>query len=797
MAAAGVHGFPVVLTSLVGRAGSVREVAGLLEEYRLVTVTGPGGVGKTRLAGAVAGPAAARFADGAWLAGLAPVQDPARVPAAVAVALGVREQPGVPAAVAVARVLARQQLLLVLDNCEHVIGAAAELCAGLLQACDDVRVLATSREPLRIAGEAAYRLAPLPVPGPDDAGGVAGTEAVWLFSDRARAIDASFALTSENRRDVARLVARLDGMPLAIELAAARVEALGVAQLREQLDGRLALLAGGDRLAAGRHRSLAAAAEWSYQLLADAGRRVFRQVSVFPAPFTLEAAEAVAGEGAVSAVLRLVECSLLVPPRPGPDGRMRYAMLETLRGYAAGLLAQAGEQDQAQAALARYAVHVAEEAGAGLQTTTGEPAAARWLDAEDAIMGHVLGWAVERDLDTAVRLVTALSMWWALRGRLAGQEPLLRELAGRAEPGSDGWCAAQFWLARTAEDAPDLPAALERYTAVIDVIKDRGPSRMLVDCLARQSVTVSNLGRVPEAARYGRRALAMARELGYRLGQAHATTGLVIAAQYAGDLDDAVQLARQAGQIPDIPGTAARMCGHLLAAALEEAGDLAAAEQACTATLAQARDAGDMYSLGELLTVMTELDLRAGRTGAASAHLREAAQIALQTGTWSTILNVLYLCGYLCAATGRPADAITAWAADETLGQQGGLVWYDAATRRREEALREARQALGPDRARAAEQRGAAMTMATAAEYALLLTDPGPPLPAGQGPGTLSARERELVTLVARGRTDAQIAAQLYISIRTVRSHLDRIRDKTGCRRRADLTRLALTAGLI
>ena len=237
---------------------------------------------------------------------------------------------------------------------------------------------------------------------------------------------------------------------------------------------------------------------------------------------------------------------------------------------------------------------------------------------------------------------TALSMWWVLRGRLAGQEPLLRELAGRAEPGSDGWCAAQFWLARAAEDAPDLPAALERYAAVIDVIKDRGPSRMLVDCLARQSVTVSNLGRVPEAARYGRRALAMARELGYRLGQVHATTGLVIAALYAGDLDDAVQLARQAGQIPDIPGTTARMCGHLLAAALEEAGDLAAAEQACAATLAQARDAGDMHTLGELLTVMTELDLRAGRTGDGAAHLREAAQIALRTGTWSTILNVLY-----------------------------------------------------------------------------------------------------------------------------------------------------------
>ncbi|MGH3173518.1 MAG: NB-ARC domain-containing protein, partial [Streptosporangiaceae bacterium] len=166
MAAAGVHGFPVVLTSFVGRAGAVRAVAGLLEEYRLVTVTGPGGVGKTRLAGEVTRRVAGRFADGAWQAELATVRDPALVAAAVAVALGVREQPTVPAAEVMARVLARRQLLVVLDNCEHVIGAAAQLCAGLLQACDDVRVLATSREPLRIAGEAAYRLAPLPVPGP-------------------------------------------------------------------------------------------------------------------------------------------------------------------------------------------------------------------------------------------------------------------------------------------------------------------------------------------------------------------------------------------------------------------------------------------------------------------------------------------------------------------------------------------------------------------------------------------------------------------------------------------------------
>jgi predicted ATPase/DNA-binding CsgD family transcriptional regulator len=796
MAVAGVHGFPAVLTSFVGRAGAVREVAGLLETYRLVTVTGPGGVGKTRLAGVVAGQVAARFADGAWLAELAPVRDLAQVPAAVAVAVGAREQAGVPAAEAVVRVLARRQLLVVLDNCEHVIGAAAQLCALLLQACDDVRVLATSREPLRIAGEAAYRLEPLPVPGPGDE--VAGAEAVALFADRARAADAGFALTGENGADVARLVGRLDGMPLAIELAAARVEALGVPQLLGWLDGRLGLLVGGDRLAAGRHRSLAAAAEWSYQLLDEDEQRVFRCLSVFSAPFTLEAAGAVAGDRAAQAVLRLVECSLLVPPRAGLDGRLRYGMLEMLRGYGAGLLAQAGEQDDAEAALAGYAVGVAEEAGAGVQTTTGEPAAARWLDAEDATLGHVLAWATEHDLEVAARLVTALGMWWVLRGRLAGQRQTLLEVTGRAKPGSDGWCAAQFWLAWMAFDSVDLPAGLQRCAAVIDVIGDREPSRLLVDCLALQSTILSGLGRIPEAARCGRRALAMARELGYPPGQVHATTSLVRAARDAGNLDDARQLARQGGQIPDIPGTAARVCGYLLAAALAEAGDLTAAGQACAATLARARDAGDLNCLGMVLWVMADLDLQAGRVGDAAAHLREAAQLAVQTGTWLTILNVLYFCGYLCAETGRPADAITAWAIDETLGYHGGIAWRDVETRRRDDALRQARQVLGPDQASAAEQRGAAMSMATAADYALLLTAPArPQTQSGPGTARLSARERELVTLVAQGRTDADIAAQLYISIRTVRSHLDRIRDKTGCRRRADLTRLALAEGLV
>jgi predicted ATPase/DNA-binding CsgD family transcriptional regulator len=793
----GVHGFPAVPTSFIGRAGAVREVAGLLADHRLVTVTGPGGVGKTRLAGQVARAVAGRFADGAWLAELAPVQDSAHVSGVVAAVLGVPEQPGVPVGEVLVRVLARRQLLLVLDNCEHLIGAAAELCAGLLAACDDVRVLATSREPLRTAGEARYRLGPLTLPGGDVRGEEGGSEAVTLFADRARLADARFALTGETGPAVARLVAALDGMPLAIELAAARVEALGIGQLPDRLDDRFGLLAGGDRLAPSRHRSLAATIEWSYRLLAEHEQRVFRQLSVFPGPFTLEAAEAVAGPGAGPVVTHLVDCSLLVPPREGPDGRWRYSMLETLRAYGAGLLAGSGEQDAAAAALARWAAEVAGQTGAGLRTVEGEAAAARWLDAEDATMAQVLAWGVEHDAELALELVPALGWWWILRGRQASQYRLLCEVARRAVPGSDGWCAAKFFLGYAVGLADDMTSALGHFTELRDAAAQRGPCPALADGLAGRATTLVGMGRLAEAAEDARRALAVARQIAYPLGEVTALGNLAVAVLYAGDRDRAVRLLEQAGQITaGVPGMMARWCGANLAEALLEAGDLAGAETACVTGMARARDAGDLWNQAGLLPVLVILDLEAGRLQDAAAHLREALQLTTGIVHREALGNAVDCCGLLCAATGRPAEAITVWAARAAHLRDHEIPEVRGDARRREGPLGRARQALGPGRTRGAEQRGAAMTLETAAEYALMLTDPGPPQPAAPGPGKLSARERELVTLVARGRTDAQIAAELYISVRTVRSHLDRIRDKTGCRRRADLTRLALTTGL-
>jgi predicted ATPase/DNA-binding CsgD family transcriptional regulator len=806
--AGSMHGFPAALTSFVGRAGVADEIAGLLAQCRLVTVTGPGGVGKTRLAGEVAGQVVGWFADGVWLAELAAVQDPAQVAAAVAAALGIRELPSVAAADALARALARRQLLLVLDNCEQVIGAAAELCGRLLLGADDVRVLATSREPLQIAGEARYRLGPLTLPDPGNPGDPDGSEAVALFADRARRADASFALDGETVPVVARLVARLDGMPLAIELAAARVEALGVAQLLDRIGDRFTLLEAGDRLAAARQRSLAATVEWSYRLLDERERRVFRAVSVFPGPFTLEGAEAVAGAGSGPAVLHLVDCSLLVPPRVGPDGRSRYVMLETLRAYGARLQAEAGEGDAVAAALAGYALRVAEDAMAGLTAGAGEVAAARWLDAEDATMRRVLDWAMEHDAalghDAAVapRLAAALAWWWQIRGRLAGQVPLLRAAADRAAAGSDAWCAGHTWLGQAALDSADPAGALGHFTAVRDAIGDRGPSPLLARCLSGRAATLLGMGRIGEAAGEARRSLALARDGDHPGAEALGLAVLSLIACVGGDRVGAVQLARQAERISaGLRGSTARVCSHTLTTVLIEVDDPAAAERTCAAGLTDARDAGDLWSLGNLLEKRVVLDLGSGRYADAAAHLREALQTALRTGVRRKVLEDLDCCGYLCAWTGRPAEAVTVWAAVVALGRGGFSApshpelpegWFQ-----RQEPLREARQALGPAQTQAAEERGTAMSLATATEYVLMLTaSPEPPV-AAPGLEALSPRERELVTLVAQGHTDAQIAGQLYISVRTVGSHLDRIRDKTGCRRRADLTRLALSAGLV
>ncbi len=374
----------------------------------------------------------------------------------------------------------------------------------------------------------------------------------------------------------------------------------------------------------------------------------------------------------------------------------------------------------------------------------------------------------------------------------------VRAAAAHAAPDEDAWSAAQLWLGSAAFSISDFAGSVGHYTAARDAVTARGPSPPLVWALFGRSMALDHLGRFSEAADDARRASELAPETCDPAAEAMAAWSVGFAAYCTGDPGTALSWMRRACQVDpaDIPGWLARLCAWLLATMLFEVGDLAAAQHGCAAVLAQAREAGDLQFQGNMLWTLAAWDRAAGRLADAGTRLGEAIELTSRTGDRMRLLDCLNTCGHLCAATGRWADALTVWAAHAAFLQRAQIPALHQEFRRREEPMRKATQALGPDRTRAAEERGAAMTLATATEFAAMLAAESPrQRQAAPGLGQLSAREQELVTLVARGRTNAQIAAQLYISVRTVGSHLDRIRDKTGCRRRADLTRLALQAG--
>ena len=367
------NNLPIELTSFVGREAEVREVAGLLSDARLLTLTGVGGVGKTRIALQVAAGAINQYRDGVWLVELGALSDPELIPKQAAIAMGVQEQADRPIAATLLQVASHKEVLLVLDNCEHLIEGVALLAEELLLSCPGVRLLATSREPLGVSGETVWTLQPMPVPSVDsDPDRLGGIESMSLFIDRARLADREFSLSADNAAACAEICRRLDGVPLAIELAAARVSALSPPQIAERLDDRFALLVKGTRTALPRQQTLRAAIDWSYELLTPEEQCLFRCLSVFRGGFTLDAVQALWSDGdehdqdALELLTHLVDKSLVLITSRAET--RRFGLLGTIRQYAWERLESAGEKDAALAKHRQWFTSWAKEQGRLLST---------------------------------------------------------------------------------------------------------------------------------------------------------------------------------------------------------------------------------------------------------------------------------------------------------------------------------------------------------------------------------------------------------------------------------------------
>ena len=478
------HNLPLARTSFIGRERETLEVKRLLSMTRLLTLTGAGGCGKTRLALKVASELAGAYPHGAWLVELGMLSEGELVPQAVALALGVREEPGPPLTETLKDTLRARQILLVLDNCEHLIEGVVHLVDALLGTCPRLRVLATSRETLNAADEVTWVVPSLTVPASrqkaSTAGHFEGYESVRLFIERARQRDPSFVVTPRNGQAVAEVCRRLDGIPLAVELAAARVGVLSAEQITSRLDHPLKLLTAGGRSASPRHRTLRATLDWSHQLLDEPERELFGRLSVFAGGLTLEAAEAVGAGSSIDVdnvldlLSRLVEKSLVVA-EAGAQGASRYRMLEPVRQYARERLEERGETEAVRRRHAALFLALAEEAEPGLRG----PWQASWvkrLERERDNLRAAMAWLLGRgELEEAARLGWALWLFWWVRGRFTeGRSWMEEALAKRSAMPATARARALFVAGMMADGQADRRSAEPLIEESLRLFRDLG-----------------------------------------------------------------------------------------------------------------------------------------------------------------------------------------------------------------------------------------------------------------------------------------------------------------------------------
>lgn len=794
-------GLPRPLAGLVGRETERRDLVELIAQRRLVTLSGPAGVGKTRLAVEVAWEVADWMSDGGSFIELAGVADPVVVPAVVATGLGVPETAADGPLEALASVLAHRELLIVLDNCEHVVDAAAAVVTDLLARTSAIRVLATSREPLRIAGEAVFRLDPLPIP---DAGIVGDGDAVDLFVTRAREANHRFALRDEDGHAAVELASRLDGLPLAIELVAAHAAAFSTAELLERLERQPELFVDPRRGVTDRHRSLNAAIQWSDALLTRSERSVLYRLSVFAGGCTIDAAQRVctrpgdlSGSDVAGAVAALVVKSLVVA-RPAP-GSTRYLLLDTVGRYASYMLEAADESRQLHAAHLAWLVDMATSAAASLGGPDRADGKER-LEREIDNLSAGLSWAVEHDPAGALELATTLGQWWRTVGRLReGRRWLEKAVDANPDGPPVNSAAALVELGLILQDQLDVVGSFSVHRQALAKAELSGDGALRTRATIGMAQALRDSGDYDTAARVAEEALSLARDRSDGHGQIRALATLAFVNAYRGEFNQAQAVGNQAvrflvdGQNDEEAweACAAAAIANLLAGVLDVAEDRA--KQALTI----AEQLGSPFQVAWTLSTVGGI---AGIRRNAPEEIdygRRCLDLSVQTGSKRSLSNAL-----MCLAHG------SGLAEDYQLGAT--LAGATCAIARREGfalppgfdryvKLDSYAQGFGvdPDDLQVPYQRGLGMATIDVIELARTVT----PTSREDRPNMartverLSPRERQLIDLVAAGLTDAQIGERLFISIRTVHSHLDRIREKTGARRRAELTRLAATFG--
>ena len=739
-------GVPWRLSNFIGRKKEMGELRRLLAHTRLLTILGPGGAGKTRLATEFAQVQGHRFSDGQIMIELVEVRDPALIPDAFAHAAGIRLQAEDTIGTLVHRFISRE-MLLVVDNCEHLTEAAAMVVARLLAACPRLVVLATSRERLNLDGEIVWRLSPLALPKTADSFAVASAaEAVRLFVDRARNVSPGFDIKPDNLSAIVAICRRLDGMPLAIELAAARASALSPAEIMARLDDRLRLLTGGPRDTDARHRTLRATIDWSYQLLDPSERTLLRRLSIFAGPVRADAVEQVCGEAPLApadvtdGLQKLADKSML-QIEPGVDGGTRYRLLETIREYAAGKLAATGDETRLGNLHLAFYTRLTEEA-LEARMHRGAMAEHRRLWDEMADVRAALDLA-KRDRDTELHLLGNLRKLWMIFAPQEGLRRLFTALSGTTAKLMLGHVHAVWSLQALVGQSGHHEKSLFTPQQLTELAREAGDESL---------VAAGYLG-IAYVAERRHRDLDTAREY----------------------LEKAVAELTRFGNLPDLAMALASIGGVEL-----QRGNIDAARPWVQRALGVAIEAEDEYGAVGAHYTFGWLEILAGDNEAARRRFITALDLVGDSDALSVAQQVEGI-----AAAGVAADprrAVTLFGAASKLRDEVDVpvqlpwsIWL-------EPTMAEARAALPERIADKAWESGRAMSLA----QLLALAREAPGKEAG-GAGGLSKRELEVARLVASGMTSRGIAERLFLSERTVESHLEHILTKLGFSSRAQV----------